>query len=152
MKKKLYRLTIYLLDKERKFVLLRRGEVGVNANQYRPLSAAMNTSENPLQTLRRLIRALGEVDFEFMGHQSSMPIVLDHESVRLFPPLHVQVTSADESSEYVDFVYVGRITQPNLPIPEGEGQALGWFNFTNLNHAPDHVKEVVSTVLGLANS
>lgn len=152
MKKKLYRLTIYLLNMDRKFVLLRRGEVGVTANQYCPLSAAMNTSENPLQTLRRLIRALGEVKFEFMGHQSSMPIVLDSNSVRLFPPLHVQVTTADESSEYVDFVYVGRITQPDLPIPEGEGQALGWFNLNNLHHSPDHVKGVVSTVLGLANS
>lgn len=149
MKKKLYRLTIYLLDIERKFVLLRKGEIGLNANYYRPLCAAMNTSENPLQTLRRLVRGLGDVSFEFLGHASAMPQVFDRESVRLFSPLHVQVTALDEKTEYIDFVYVGRITQPNLPVHQGEGQALGWFNLSNLYHAPEHVKQVIRSVLRL---
>lgn len=104
-----------------------------------------------MQTLRRLIRGLGDVSFDFLGHPAAMPMVLDDQSVRLYPPLQVQVISLDESSEYVDFVYVGCITQPNIPVKEGEGQALGWFNSINLHNAPEHVKQVVQSVLLLSN-
>lgn len=150
MKKKHYRLTIYLTSADRRFVLLRKGD-SANGGLYRPLSAAMNTSENPMQTLRRLISGLGEIDFEYLGHASAMPKVLDESSVCLFPPLHVQVTALDEQSDYVDFVYVARITKPDLPVREGEGQALGWFNPANLTNAPGHVKQIVHTVLRLSN-
>lgn len=104
-----------------------------------------------MQTLRRLVRGLGEVAFEFLGHPQAMPLVLDQESIRLYPPMQVQVIAIDEKSEYVDFVYIGRIIQRNLPIREGEGHPIGWFDMNNLQNSPNHVKQVVCDVLRLGN-
>ncbi|MBO1319804.1 hypothetical protein [Acanthopleuribacter pedis] len=145
-KKRLHRVSIYLLDPDRRRVLLCRSEQGPFASKYVALSAGLNDVETPLETLRTLVTRVTRLDFDFLGHATSMPTVLDEQSVKFFPPLHLQVTAIDQNTDIVEYVYVGQAkTAPTFR----EGSPLNWFTPATLRNAPTHVKAVVHHILSL---
>jgi hypothetical protein len=113
-----------------------------------PLSAPLSDWETPMETAQQLVRNTIGVPFEFLGHNPSLPLVLDETSIKIFPPLHVQVTRVNESNDYVDFVYLGQAKEEKKLEDD---HIFGWFNQSNLKTAPTHVKHVVHYILALMN-
>ena len=135
-----------MLDPDRRRLLLCRSEQGPFASQYVALSAGLNDAETPLETLRNLVTRVTRLDFEFLGHSSCMPVVLDEQSVKVFPPLHLQVTAIDQNTDIVEYVYLGQAkTAPAFR----EGSPLAWFTPATLRNSPTHVRAVVHHILSL---
>ena len=146
--RRIHRVSLYLLDPERKRILLHRSQEPAFKGQYMPLSAPLSDWETPTETATQLVRSTLNVPFEFLGHNPSLPLVLDEVSIKIFPPLHVQVTRVNESNDYVDYVYLGQAKE--APELQDKGR-LGWFYQGNLKTAPTHVKHVVHYILALMN-
>lgn len=145
-KRRIHRISVYLLDPDNKRVLLHLSEEPPFIGQYMPLSAPLSEWETPTETARNLVSAATNLDFELLGHNPSLPLVLDETSAKIFPPLHVQVTRINEDNDFVDYVYLGRAkAAPDLK----EGGPLVWFNKSNLKSSPTHVKHIVHYVLAL---
>ena len=136
------------MDDDRKRILLVKYPTGPFASQYVPLSENMNDRETPVETARKLISEKTHLDFFFLGHNPSMPMVLDDQSVRIFPPLHVQVTYIDKKTDYVDYVY---LAQARVSPDFKEGGPMCWFHQSNLVSSPSHVKNLVRYILTLMN-
>lgn len=147
-KKRIHRVAIYVLDSERKRVMLHKQNSGPFVGQYYVPTAPINDSETPLETARKVMSQFVDFDFCFLGHGPSMPIVLDERSMKIFPPLHVQVTAADEETDLVDYVYLGHAQKSPEFV---NNDSLGWFNSANIKQAPMHIRQVVHHILGLMN-
>ena len=145
-RKKVHRVSIYLLDTARRQVLLQKSMEAHFASMYVPISAPLNELESPVETLRKHVGGITNLDFMFLGHASAMPMVLDEYSVRIYPPFHVQITVVDQETEFVDYVYLGQV-RANVELKPGG--PLGWFTPATLKQAPNHVKHVVHTILSL---
>ncbi len=147
-KKRIHRVTVYLLDNDRKRILLQLGKEAPFASTYIPLSTTINEYETPVETAHKLVLERTHLDCIFLGHNPAMPLVLDEISVKIFPPLHVQVINVDEERDYVDYVYLGQV----MATPEfRDGGPICWFNQSNLKNSPNHVKHIVRFILSLMN-
>ena len=104
-----------------------------------------------MDTIDRLLGAL-QVEYDIMGHGPAMPVLLDEKTIKLFPPLHVQLTQTDEKGEYLDFVYLLKAKALPAGGLKGEGSALDWFHQANLQQAPGFVKRVVHQILALVEN
>jgi len=124
--------------------------MGPYRNQYNMLSREMDTAETPLQTIRKMVREAANVELMFVSHSTSFPAVLDTHTVRLQAPLYVQLTSADDQRDFVDYVYLAQAKTAPSFSPDSN---LGWFRSEDLigKKAPRHVKRVVKQVLELVN-
>ena len=145
-RKKIHRLSVYLLDPQRKKVLLRKEAKGPYAGLYTALSIPLQQSLNPMETIRALIGQIGKMRFKFLGHGSAMPVVLDENSVKLFPPLHVQLTVAGEGTEYVDFVYLTQLEEA-ASLPGANG--LAWIDAESAADCPAYVRAVLHQIFAL---
>jgi len=145
-KKRIHRVAVYLLDNDRKRLLLCRNEEGPFAGLYTPLCQEINAYETPVETARNLVREKTSLNFKFLGYETSMPMVLDEFSVKTYPPLHIQITHLDDKTDYVDYVYLGQVKA----APEfRDGGPLCWFSQTNTKMAPNYVKNLVNYLLAL---
>ena len=147
LRKKIHRVCVYILDSERKSILLWRAPDGPFANQFMPIYAEINDMETPVETIRNQVSQLITLDFQFIGHVPSMPIVLDECSIKLASPLHLQMTVVDDT-DFVDYVYLAQSkVDPDLSLEN----RLGWFSQTDLKESPNHVKHVVHQIIALMN-
>ena len=145
-KKRIHRISVYLLDLHRRRVLLRRSPNGPFANQYLAMSAPWNENFTPVEIAKTLILRTTNLDFIFLTYGPSMPMLLDERSIKTYPPFHMQVTLVDPDTEYIDYVYLAQAkVAPEFPH-DGE---LGWFNQTNLRAAPSFVKHMVHHILNV---
>lgn len=143
-KKRIHRVSVYLLDATRHRVLLAKSTSPPFVNKYIPMTANLNTRETPVETLRTLVSQTTDLDFEFLGHGPSLPIVLDRRCIKIFPPFHVQVLNIDTNMDFVDSVYLGQLkAAPDFK----EGGPLSWFNEHNMRNVPAHVRRVVRHIL-----
>lgn len=147
-RKKVHRITVYLLDTDRKRILLQMCTDGPFISQYLPLSTDMNDRETPVETARKLVSDLTHLDCTFLGHNPALPLVLDEVSVKIFAPMHVQITHIDDSLDYVDYVY---LAQASASPEYKEDGLIGWFGPANLKNSPKHVKHIVHYILALLN-
>ena len=136
------------MDNERKRILLSKSTEGYFNSQYVPLSAELNDRETPVETLRKLISEKTHLDFAFLGHNPSMPLVLDSRSVKIYPPFHVQVTHTDDQTDLVDYVYLAQAkASPDLP----DSGPLIWVGPQHLKKLPTFVGHLVRYILALMN-
>ncbi len=145
-RKRIHRVAVYLLDNERRRMLLCRSETSPFKGLYMPLTQEINQFETPVETARNLVREKTSLNFKFIGYESSMPVVLDEQSVKIYPPIHIQVTRVDEQTDCVDYVYLGQV---NAAPEFRQSGPLCWFNQSNAKKAPNHVKNLVNYLLSL---
>ena len=146
MSKKRYRVGVYLLDNQRKRVLLYKAAEGPTAGQFGPLLSKLTTRESPMETVRNLIAEMTNLDFEFIGHSHAMPAVLDQDCVRLYPPFHLELTHYNQENDFVDFVYLAQAkASPDFP----KQGPLFWFGSKDLDKVPLRVRSVVNHILAL---
>ena len=103
-KKRLHRIAVYVMDSDRKRIMLQMQHNGPFINQYYVPHLPINDQETPLETGRRAVTTMVDIDFVWLGHGPAMPILLDERAVKIFPPLHVQVTAAEDYMDFVDYV------------------------------------------------
>jgi len=123
---------------------LSKSEEGPFESQYVALNAPWNAEETPVEIARKLVGYETNLKFEFLGYSPSMPMLLDERSVKTYPPFHLQITAVDNETEYVDYVYLGYVTDEN-DIPAAG--PLCWFNQATIKNAPNHVKHLVHHIL-----
>lgn len=146
--KKIHRISVYLLDPDRRRILLFKEKAGIHKGKFVPPACAMDETRIPTETIRKMIRQVVPVDVEFISSHTSVPKVMDGRTVRFGAPLFVQLTHVDDTQDHVDFVFLAQAaTAPDL-----EDQAdAGWFNTEDLigSMAPKHVKTTVRSILSL---
>ena len=147
VKKRIHRISVYLLGPERKQILLHKAPQGPFCGAYVPFSASLNERETPTETVERLVKQLN-LNYEIIGHSISMPVLLDERSMKIYPPLHVQVTAIDPQLDFVDYVYLAQAKSAPKFDPKSN---LCWFSPKNLKSAPGHVKHLVHYILSLMN-
>jgi hypothetical protein len=145
-RKKIHRISVYLLDPDRRRVLLVKERDGKFLAPARTLS----DTETPMQTVRNLVKDVVDVDLDFISHHTSAPMVIDGQSVRFGAPLFVQLTRVDDGHDHVDFVFLAQAS--SAPDLDGKSE-VGWFNTEDLigGVAPKNVKSTVRTILSLFN-
>lgn len=147
-KKRVHRVSVYVVCPEKRHVLLEHQPAGPFAGKLLPLSAPLNDQATPVELVEGLVCDLLPGRFEFFGHHVSMPLLLDERSLRIQPPLQIQVTSIDESTDFVDFVYVVQSTRflnfDDQPLYE-------WVRSQGLKNAPGFVRHMVHHILHLLN-
>jgi len=147
----LHRVAVYVLDPDRRRVLLERVEVSGHRMQYTSPARELSPHETPFETARNLVKELLGCEMVPLSYDSSLPAVLDFQTLRLQAPLFVQLIYVDSEKDYVDQVYLGVARKaPEFP----DRDRLGWFNAEDLvgSMAPVHVKRSVRQVLRLASS
>lgn len=148
-KKRRHRVSVYILDPDRRRILLRKVVEGPFKNKYAAVACDLVQDETPHETLKRVVRNETGLEIDLVSYSSSNPLVLDSRTVKLNAPLCVQVTHIDEQSDDVEYVFLARARQFSKSTPE-----LSWFNTEELigSAAPKHVKIMVREILTLVNS
>lgn len=149
-KKRLHRVAVYLMDPDRRRIMLERVEVSGHRSQYTVPTRNLSDLETPYETARNLVRELAGTEMNLLSYPDSIPAVLDFQTLRLQAPLFMELIYVDSEKDYVDMVYLG-IARKATEFPE-RGR-LGWFNAEDLvgNTAPKYVKRAVRQILRLVH-
>ncbi|MCB1043305.1 MAG: hypothetical protein KDC35_10210 [Acidobacteria bacterium] len=149
MKKRQHRVSVYILDPDRRRLLLHKPSSGPFKDKYTALATNLVPDQTPHETLKHFVRMEIGLEIDFVSYGTSSPVVLDAYTVKLNAPLLVQVTRVGADAEFVDHVYVARARQFCKST-----SGLMWFNTEELvgNAAPRHVKLLVREILMLVNS
>ena len=148
-KQRRHRVSVYILDPDRRRVLLHKAVEGPFKDKYAALSTDFVSQELPHETIKRLVQNETGLAVDLVSYGSSSPVVLDSRTVKLNAPLLVQVTHVDDKWDYVEHVFLARARQFSKNTP-----GLSWFNTEELigSTAPKHVKILVREILTLVNA
>jgi len=140
-----YRLAIYLMDSYKQKVLLTKATDGPFAGKLVPLSFPLPPQAFPQQFLNQYFRETFNVGIEFVFHPTSIPAVLDSNTVQTMAPFFTQVCRPQQGAPFVEMIYLAFATAPfKLGDP-----AFTWCRAEDLvgRIAPKHVKRTVKQIL-----
>lgn len=150
-KKRIHRVGVYLLDSDRRRILLcKDSRPEAKNSQFNVPVRNLQPTQTPLETVRQLIRDLCGLEIRFISHSTAMAEVLDHVSVKMPAPLFVQVICASPEIDFVDYVF---LAQASKHFEFSEGGDVAWFHSEDLigSITPRRVKRLCRFVLTMMN-
>ncbi len=144
-----YRLAAYLLDPHKRRVLLMKSEEQPYAGKLLPFQWPLPTNAPPQQVIQDFFKSTFKVDIEFIFHDTSIPSVLDVDTVQTVAPFFTQVINIGQGTPVIEFVYLA-FTKVLFKIEE---QYHSWCHVEDLvgKVAPRYVKQTVKHIIHINN-
>jgi len=140
-----YRIAVYLLDSHKRRVLLMKAEDGIYKGKFIPFTFPLPQNKFPQELLQEYFKEKFNVSIEFIFHDSSLPAVLDSNTIQTIAPYFTQISKTATGPAVIDFVYLAFSTSAF----KVENPTLSWCLAEDLvgRIAPKHVKRTVKHIL-----